>query len=53
MAKGATNGRTKGGTNGVAIYARVSTDDKGQIPDNQLLQLRAKAQNAGLFEGEQ
>jgi DNA invertase Pin-like site-specific DNA recombinase len=25
----------------VAIYARVSTDDKGQTPDNQLLQLRA------------
>lgn len=24
----------------VAIYARVSTDDKGQTPDNQLLQLR-------------
>jgi DNA invertase Pin-like site-specific DNA recombinase len=33
-----------GGANavtGVAIYARVSTDDKGQTPENQLLQLRA------------
>ena len=29
------------GVTGVAIYARVSTDDKRQTPDNQLLQLRA------------
>jgi DNA invertase Pin-like site-specific DNA recombinase len=28
-------------TNRVAIYARVSTDNKGQDPENQLLQLRA------------
>jgi hypothetical protein len=28
----------------IAIYARVSTDDKGQDPLNQLLQLRAFAQ---------
>ena len=25
----------------VAIYARVSTDDRGQDPENQLAQLRA------------
>jgi DNA invertase Pin-like site-specific DNA recombinase len=31
----------RGEENGVAIYARVSTDDKRQTPDNQLLQLRA------------
>src|SRR5215469_716942 len=31
----------------VAIYARVSTDDKGQDPLNQLLQLRAFAQQQG------
>jgi predicted site-specific integrase-resolvase len=37
-------GLQRGGANGaagVAIYARVSTDDKGQDPENQLLQLRA------------
>jgi hypothetical protein len=38
-------GRCRGGAkppaNRVSIYARVSTDDKGQTPDNQLLQLRA------------
>ena len=28
-------------TNRVAVYARVSTDNKGQDPDNQLMQLRA------------
>jgi len=47
MAKGATNGVTNGGTNGVAIYARVSTDDKGQTPDNQLLQLRSWCERMG------
>lgn len=31
----------------VAIYARVSTDDKGQDPLNQLLQLREFAQQQG------
>jgi DNA invertase Pin-like site-specific DNA recombinase len=31
----------------VAIYARVSTDDKGQDPENQLAQLRQWAQSAG------
>jgi DNA invertase Pin-like site-specific DNA recombinase len=31
----------------VAIYARVSTDDKGQDPLNQLLQLRAFAEQQG------
>ena len=31
----------------VAIYARVSTDDKGQDPDNQLRELRAWAVNSG------
>jgi DNA invertase Pin-like site-specific DNA recombinase len=31
----------------VAIYARVSTDDKGQDPENQLSQLRAWCQSAG------
>jgi DNA invertase Pin-like site-specific DNA recombinase len=30
-----------------AIYSRVSTDDKGQDPLNQLLQLRAFAENQG------
>ena len=33
--------------NRVAIYARVSTDDKGQTPDNQLLQLRAWCERMG------
>jgi DNA invertase Pin-like site-specific DNA recombinase len=32
---------------GVAIYARVSTHDKGQDPENQLLQLRAWCERAG------
>src|SRR5260370_6587285 len=41
MAEGAERGVANGLANGVAIYARVSTDDKGQTPDNQLLQLRA------------
>src|ERR1700738_5360576 len=41
MAKGAERGVANGLANGVAIYARVSTDDKGQTPYNQLLQLRA------------
>ena len=31
----------------VAIYARVSTDDKGQDPENQLRELRAWAINSG------
>jgi DNA invertase Pin-like site-specific DNA recombinase len=31
----------------VAIYARVSTDDKGQDPENQLRELRAWSANAG------
>jgi DNA invertase Pin-like site-specific DNA recombinase len=31
----------------VAIYARVSTDDKGQDPENQLAQLRAWCASAG------
>jgi DNA invertase Pin-like site-specific DNA recombinase len=31
----------------VAIYARVSTDDKGQDPDNQLHELRALCSNSG------
>jgi len=29
----------------VAIYARVSTDDKGQDPENQLRELRAWSSN--------
>jgi DNA invertase Pin-like site-specific DNA recombinase len=31
----------------IAIYARVSTDDKGQDPENQLRQLRAWCASAG------
>src|ERR1700730_6621078 len=31
----------------VAIYARVSTDDRGQDPENQLAQLRAWCQSSG------
>jgi DNA invertase Pin-like site-specific DNA recombinase len=31
----------------IAIYARVSTDDKGQTPENQLRDLRAWCDNAG------
>jgi DNA invertase Pin-like site-specific DNA recombinase len=31
----------------IAIYARVSTDDKGQDPENQLRQLREWCSNAG------
>src|SRR5437870_2645440 len=31
----------------VAIYARVSTDDKGQDPENQLRQLRAWCERMG------
>ena len=31
----------------IAIYARVSTDDKGQDPENQLRQLRQWCDNAG------
>jgi DNA invertase Pin-like site-specific DNA recombinase len=31
----------------VAIYARVSTDDKGQDPENQLRELRAWSANSG------
>ena len=44
MAKGVANGVAGGAANGictVAIYARVSTDDKRQDPENQLRQLRA------------
>jgi DNA invertase Pin-like site-specific DNA recombinase len=44
MAKRAAKGVAEWGVNGVAgvaIYARVSTDDKGQDPENQLRQLRA------------
>jgi predicted site-specific integrase-resolvase len=32
--------RDANGVAGVAIYARVTTGDKGQEPENQLLQLR-------------
>jgi DNA invertase Pin-like site-specific DNA recombinase len=31
----------------IAIYARVSTDDRGQAPENQLRELRAWCGNAG------
>ena len=31
----------------VAVYARVSTDDKGQDPENQLRELRAWSANSG------
>jgi predicted site-specific integrase-resolvase len=31
----------------VAIYARASTDDKGQDPENQLRELRDWASNSG------
>ena len=34
-------------SNRAAIYARVSADDKGQTPDNQLLQLRAWCERMG------
>jgi hypothetical protein len=34
----------------IAIYARVSTDDKGQDPENQLRQLRQWCTDAGLAE---
>ena len=34
-------------TKRVAIYARVSTDDKGQDPENQLRQLRAWCDSMG------
>ena len=36
----------------VAIYARVSTDDKGQDPENRLRELRAWCINSGhvIFE---
>ena len=34
-------------TKRIAIYARVSTDDKGQDPENQLAQLRAWCESAG------
>ena len=50
MANGVANGVAGGAANGVctvAIYARVSTDDKGQTPDNQLLQLRAWCERMG------
>jgi DNA invertase Pin-like site-specific DNA recombinase len=41
------NGLAKLPANRVAVYARVSTDDKGQTPDNQLLQLRARCERMG------
>src|ERR1700719_3526980 len=41
------NGLAKLPANRVAVYARVSTDDKGQTPDNQLLQLRAWCERMG------
>ena len=50
MANGVANGVAGGAANGictVAIYARVSTDDKGQNPENQLLQLRAWCKRMG------
>jgi len=50
MAIGVANGvagRTANGVAGVAIYARVSTDDKGQNTENQLLQLRAWCARVG------
>jgi DNA invertase Pin-like site-specific DNA recombinase len=47
MAEGAERRVANGLANGVAIYARVSTDDKGQTPDNQLLQLRAWCERMG------
>jgi DNA invertase Pin-like site-specific DNA recombinase len=50
MARGLKMGLQEGGSNGVAgaaIYARVSTDDKGQSPANQLLQLRAWCERMG------
>ncbi len=31
----------------VAVYARVSTDDRGQNPENQLQELRAWCANSG------
>src|ERR1700751_346647 len=34
-------------SNRAAIYARVSTEDKGQTPNNQLLQLRAWCERMG------
>jgi DNA invertase Pin-like site-specific DNA recombinase len=34
-------------SNRAAIYARLSTEDKGQTPDNQLLQLRAWCERMG------
>src|SRR5690349_20908818 len=43
---GLQRGGANGGT-GVAIYARVSTNDKGQTPENQLLQLRAWCSRMG------
>src|SRR6201987_669576 len=53
MAARVRMGVNDGGANGangdarVAIYARVSTEDKGQTPDNQLLQLRAWGERMG------
>ena len=41
------NGLAKLPANRVAVYARVSTEDKGQTPDNQLLQLRAWCERMG------
>src|SRR6202047_2264426 len=46
MAKGVAGGFPKGAAR-VAIYARVSTEDKGQTPDNQLLQLRTWCERMG------
>jgi DNA invertase Pin-like site-specific DNA recombinase len=39
-------GKTVGGAMRVAIYGRVSSDNKGQDPENQLAQLRAWCANA-------
>ena len=37
----------------IAIYARVSTDDRGQDPENQIRDLRARCANSGhLIAGE-
>ena len=41
MEKGADySSNSEGNQMRIAIYARVSTDDKGQAPENQLRQLR-------------
>jgi DNA invertase Pin-like site-specific DNA recombinase len=47
VVRGVRQGVANSLANGVAIYARVSTDNKGQTPDNQLLQLRAWCERMG------